>query len=1000
MNNIWLRRARRAAIVVLVWAASPALAVLTLNTGVNPVLAKPGELVDIEITVSNTDAFDRTGVTVSVPYPAGLNAIAPSNFGGSCPPTFCDPGETISWNLGTLRAGRSISVDLPTVIAAATADGTLLNFNFTVTDSSLQSDTSSTVVQVETAPLYDVALRESADPVVPGAQLMYRLMFGYREEALLPADGVLRFPLPAGTGFVFASDGGTLIGDTVEWTLGQMLPGEGGVRTVVVNVNAVDGEVLEASAEIANVADATQRAQTEALTVVDVGAPLGLQIDAHADPARPGELLDVRLQVTNSDPFPRTNLTLRLRYPDGINAISNGNITGGACPPNFCEPIEQVVFTIASIPAESALSFDIAPTIAAAAPDGTLVNFFAMLSDAGGGNATAIDSVRVRTSPRYDLALRESVDPVATGETLTYKVTFGYREEAATVAASAMRFVIPVGTFFDSATGGGVFVGNAVEWDLGTLNPGDGGFREVSVVVNAGTVAPLRAAAGIFDTARPFENAAAEALAWVHGSAALELQIDANADPARPGEMLNVQYVVTNHDTIPRTVTLRGRYPNDVNAIHNGNINWSPAGACPPNFCEAGEQVTFSLGAVAAGQSVTVEISPVVATAAADGTLINFYATATDSLGGVANGSDTVRVHAGTRYDLMLRESADAVMPTEPLTYKLTFGYRADAPSVANSTLRFRVPAGTSFLSATSGGVLSGDFVTWNVGTMSPGDGGVRAVTLQVNAQDSAVLQAQGEIFTTTNLLRHSAAEALTPVDAMPALLLDARVLNNPVQPNQPVSVQFTVSNLDNVARTVTLRARYPDGLFSISPALFTPTGGCPPSFCDPGEIVIWNLGSVAAGGSSVVTMTPTASTTTVLGQLVNVFAIATDTAGGIAVSVDSARAGSCADNDADCDSIPDSVDNCTLVDNADQRDTDGDDIGNACDADIAVPNNCIVNAVDLGRFKLAFFSTPMAINWNADADFDGNNIVNAIDLGVIKQQFFRAPGPSANGCN
>ena len=78
---------------------------------------------------------------------------------------------------------------------------------------------------------------------------------------------------------------------------------------------------------------------------------------------------------------------------------------------------------------------------------------------------------------------------------------------------------------------------------------------------------------------------------------------------------------------------------------------------------------------------------------------------------------------------------------------------------------------------------------------------------------------------------------------------------------------------------------------------------------------------------------------------------------------------------------------------NANQRDTDKDGFGNACDADLN--NDCAVNFVDLGMIRSVFFSdTP-------DADFDGDGAVNFADLVIMKANFFNAPGPSGvpNDC-
>ncbi len=1226
-------------LIVLCLTSIEAAAALGLGAAVNPNPVRPGEMLHVEFTVTNSDLVDRTGVVLTTVYPTGLNSVLPSNFGATCPPTFCEPGETVTWNLGTIPAGRSKTVDLPAFVAAATAAGTVITFNAGVTDSTLQVANVTRSTTVGTGTLYDIALRDHADPVTPGGLLTYRVTFGYREEALALATNTLVFTLPAGTSFLNASDGGTFAAGTVQWNLGQMAPGEGGTRQVTLVVNVNEDTVLEASAQIFNAAVPANQATGTALTVVDVVWPLSVHVDAHPDPARPGELVNVQIVVTNHDAVTRNNLSLRVRYPDGASAIANGNVNGGACPPNFCEPGEQLVFAIASLGAGRSVTLEMPSAIAVATPDGTLINYYAMLSDAIGGNATAIDSVLVRTLPNYDLALRDSADPVVQLSTIAYKIAFGYRAEAPTPAATTLRFRLPDNVGFLSASQGGVFENNTVTWDVGTLDPGHVGSREVLLQASGADGTVLRATAQIFATADTIEQAGAEALTVVHSSIPISVDIDANADPARPGEqlnvqavvtnrdlvartmtlrirypdgasvvlnsnlvggscppnacdpgeiltfaigsvpagrsvnlelparvaagavngqlvgfvgllsdtaggnasssdfvgvrstarfdlavresidparpgdrlayklafghreesptnttatliaklapgtsfvsasgngvasgdtvtwslgtmapgdggfreltvdvqatapdtlpfaariesatdareaawaeavttvdadpvlalqvdanadparteMLNVQFVVTNRDAVSHNVTLRARYPDDVFAISNGNIGWNPPGGCPPTFCEPGEMVVFSLGDLAAGHSATVEIMPSVATAAADGTLINFFAIATDSTGRVATGTDAVRVDTTSRYDLAIRDSVDAVMPGESLTYKLTYGYRSDAPVVADSRLRFRLPAGTSFVSATGGGQLTGNEVLFDVGPMNPGDGGVRTVTVDVDASDADVLQAQASIFDVARPFEQALAEALTVVDADPALSLAVNVSANPTQAQQQLLLEMVITNLTAVDRTVSLRLRYPDGLFSLNVAQTSPTGSCPPTFCDPTEMITWNLGILGAGQSRTVTVMPTVHNTVVNGQLINFFAIVTDTAGGIATGIDTARVGLCANNDSDCDGLADNADNCILEDNADQRDTDADGIGNACDADLN--QSCLVNFADLAALKQRFLSS------DPHADFDGNGIVTFGDLAIMKQQFLRPPGPSgvANLCS
>ncbi|MFK7885409.1 MAG: DUF5060 domain-containing protein [Gammaproteobacteria bacterium] len=92
-------------------------------------------------------------------------------------------------------------------------------------------------------------------------------------------------------------------------------------------------------------------------------------------------------------------------------------------------------------------------------------------------------------------------------------------------------------------------------------------------------------------------------------------------------------------------------------------------------------------------------------------------------------------------------------------------------------------------------------------------------------------------------------------------------------------------------------------------------------------------------------------------------------------------------ETDTDSDGVADSRDNCTLISNAGQRDTNGDGFGNACDPDL--DGDGVVNAVDLGLLRAVFFSA------DEDADFNGDGVVNVLDLGIMRTFFFQAPGPA-----
>lgn len=88
---------------------------------------------------------------------------------------------------------------------------------------------------------------------------------------------------------------------------------------------------------------------------------------------------------------------------------------------------------------------------------------------------------------------------------------------------------------------------------------------------------------------------------------------------------------------------------------------------------------------------------------------------------------------------------------------------------------------------------------------------------------------------------------------------------------------------------------------------------------------------------------------------------------------------------DGDGDGVPDVDDNCPLVVNYDQRNTDGDAFGNLCDPDLN--GDGFVGVRDLADMKKAF------LTFTANADFDGDGMVNFRDLSRMRLYWAKAPG-------
>jgi len=92
---------------------------------------------------------------------------------------------------------------------------------------------------------------------------------------------------------------------------------------------------------------------------------------------------------------------------------------------------------------------------------------------------------------------------------------------------------------------------------------------------------------------------------------------------------------------------------------------------------------------------------------------------------------------------------------------------------------------------------------------------------------------------------------------------------------------------------------------------------------------------------------------------------------------------------DTDGDGVADNLDNCKLVANANQRNTDGDSYGNICDPDFN--QNKIVDPTDLSRLKALLGK----VSPNGHEDLNGNGIVDPTDFSIAKSYLGKAPGPS-----
>ncbi len=98
---------------------------------------------------------------------------------------------------------------------------------------------------------------------------------------------------------------------------------------------------------------------------------------------------------------------------------------------------------------------------------------------------------------------------------------------------------------------------------------------------------------------------------------------------------------------------------------------------------------------------------------------------------------------------------------------------------------------------------------------------------------------------------------------------------------------------------------------------------------------------------------------------------------------------------DTDSDGINDGLDNCTLVSNATQIDSNGDGYGNICDADIN--NSGLTTATDFNLLRgcLNQLGYPTGTATCQASDMNATGTVTATDFNLLRTRINTAPGPS-----
>jgi hypothetical protein len=369
------------AIVQTPVSESPLLAFIE----VSPDPKRQDALNNVTVTVTNPSAnLTRRDVKLRVRLPQNLTRLFAfrRTDDSSCTSNNCGSGDTVRWEVGSLRPGESQVASFgPTVNNDAT-DGTLMMYLLDVREApsgtpevEQKSVLSKAVAALRRDRPFNLWMVESANPIPSGDSLSYRIHYANRSNATI--DGAaLSLATRLGDVATLDTDGGSASGDKITWALGSLAPGASGILQPSFTVGSAAGEVVRAEATLSS-SDSSE--QTRATVHTPVGeSSLVTTMSTTADSVQPGGTFTLTITVENTSAIATEDFVkVQLRLPFGIDRILAADRSNGGCSGNVCDGGDKITWDIDGLaPGESTeLDLQVLVPVSDTTPLGSLLYF-------------------------------------------------------------------------------------------------------------------------------------------------------------------------------------------------------------------------------------------------------------------------------------------------------------------------------------------------------------------------------------------------------------------------------------------------------------------------------------------------------------------------------------------------------------------------------------------------------------------------------------------------
>ncbi|WP_018681194.1 DUF11 domain-containing protein [Actinokineospora enzanensis] len=843
---------------------------LAFTAQVSPDPITAGTAVTVGTHLVNNGPSTATGVTVTVPVPAGLTDVTVT----APPGVTCD--NTVACTVGTLAPGASVDVVIhgtvaPNVTAPLTITG---NAASPVGDPNTADNAFTATGTVSTAADLSAVVAFAPGAVTAGSPVSAKVTL-HNAGPSTAAGTTVSVPVPAGlTDVSVIAPNGVTCDNTIACTLGDLAPD----ATVEITVNgrvapAFTGD-LTLTATAATTATDPSTADNTGTATSQVATSADLKVTSTLDPTAlvAGSPFTFATTIDNSGPSTATGVTFTLPVPAGVTGVSVVAPPGVTCD-------NTVTCTVGAVTPGTPVRIEVTGTVDPAFT-GNLLAFTGTVASPTPDPDTAGNAATITANVTQAAGLRVVVtpDPLSATSGAPITITASARNTGPSTATS-VTLALPVPAGLENIqviAPAGVTCDATVACTVGMLAPN----TQVDVVVR-GTIASDFAGNELILTGSA--NTATNDPDQSDNSVTVPVQVNATADlsatttvdPATLTAGSPVTVTTTIHNTGPSAAvgtTFTMPIPDGLTTV----AVTPPAGVtCDIALARAG-MVTCAVGSVDAGADLAIVVTGTVdpAFTGSSLTIATSVTSPTPDPDAAGNGSSTT-VPVGVNADLASSFTIDPATLTAGSAFTVAAAVRNAGPSTATGvTFTVPIPAGVENVTVTApAGVTCDSTVACTIGTITPGT----TVTVTVQGRVAAD-------FTGTSLPFSATASSATP-DTTPnnntatydaqsgaAAGLSVATVFDPTAPTagSPITIRSTLHNDGpSTAAGVTFALPVPAGLTNVT--VVAPAGvtcdssvSCTVGAVAPGtDVVVEVRGTVVADLTGTLSVTTTAATTT-----------------------------------------------------------------------------------------------------------------------------------------